>query len=660
NVYAHRLMGKSALQAAIDGTIEVVPSVFSSIATTIFAFVPMFFVTGVMGKFFAVMPLAVIAILLISLFESIFILSCHLAHSHDAESDRESSVPTLLQRARRWRRDNSSVILRATLGPLLIALALLWDFFSYPFRVIGHGVSWVSQHFEHGLDRFINDVYAPFVRNCLKYPAIVSALAISFLLLSAAIVKSGKVPFKIFPDLDASIIEGVVIFPDGTPKRITDDATLRIEQALMRVNERLKPENDGRDLVELRFRVVGQVRSGSPGGAEQRTEGGHAGTVKVALAPTEARSIRSQRIVEEWRKEVGAIPGSETLRYGTVAMGPGGKKIEFKLLAAPERMADLEAAVEECKVQLATYTGVFDIDDDSRPGKWELQLQVRERARALGVPLEDVARTVRNSYYGDEVMRLQRGRHEVKLMVRYPQEERKSLADFDQLRVASADGIKRPITELAQVNVARSYSEINRVDQKRSITITADVNDTNPNADATKVVDDMRTNFVPKLLAEYPGLSVRWEGQAEQSQESMGSLFIGLAISLLATFVLLTLQFKSYVQPLIIMAVIPFGMVGAVIGHLVLGLPLTLFSVLGLVALTGIVVNDSIVLIDFINHRIDEGMSLSQAVAESGVRRFRPVMLTSLTTIAGLFPIIMEKSFQAQLLIPMATSICFG
>jgi multidrug efflux pump subunit AcrB len=321
-------------------------------------------------------------------------------------------------------------------------------------------------------------------------------------------------------------------------------------------------------------------------------------------------------------------------------------------------MAELEAAVEACKSKLATYPGVRDISDDSRPGKWEMQLTVREDADALGVPLQALAGTVRAAYYGEEVMRVQRGRHEVKIMVRYPQDDRRSLAEFSDVYVDTGDGVKRPITELANVHVERGYSEINRVNQRRSITVTADVDERRAVAD--EIVSDMDATFIPQLQQNYPGIGVRWEGQQEQSEESINSLLIGLGIALIAMFALLTLEFSSYVQPAIVMAVIPFGMVGALWGHVVMGLPLTLFSMLGMVALTGVVVNDSIVLVDFINARLREGMPLGEALMESGRRRLRPVLLTSLTTIAGLLPILIETSLQAQILIPMANSLCFG
>jgi hydrophobic/amphiphilic exporter-1 (mainly G- bacteria), HAE1 family len=604
NVYAHRAMGKSPMQAAIDGTIEVVPSVFSSVATTVFAFVPMFFVTGVMGKFFAVMPLAVIAILTISLTEACFALPCHLAH----DSGKPSPLTSGLNRFTNW-----------------------------------------------ALDTFITRIYQPVIRFCVANPAITVSLAVSFLLLTSSLVTSGTVPSIFFPKLDAPEVMAKVIFPDGTPSRVTEQATERIEKAILEINK--KYSTPDRPLMLATHRMVGLVKDDAPGGG-QTTEGSHAGSVYAQLVDSGLRDLKSEEIVQMWRNAVGPIAGVETLTFGSQSRGPGGKPIEFKLLGPSTDMKELEAAVEEVKAKLATYKGVFDVSDDSRPGKWELQLREKENAVALGVPLESIARTVRASYYGEEVMRLQRGRHEVKLMVRYPEEDRKSLARFDDIRVDGGDGVQRPITELADVSVSRGYSEINRIDQKRSITISSDIDEKDGNA--KEIVTNLQKTFMPDLLKKYPSLRVRWEGQQEQDTESVQSLGIGLGIALIAMYVLLTMEFTSYGQPMVVMAIIPFGIVGAVIGHWVMDLPLTLFSTLGLVALTGIVVNDSIVLVDFINSAVRGGMPLNQAVLEAGGRRFRPVMLTSLTTIAGLAPILTETSFQAQLVIPMAASLCFG
>lgn len=631
NIYSHREQGKTFVEAAIDGTVEVVPSVATSITTTVFAFMPMFFVTGVMGKFFAVLPLAIIAMLIISLLESTFILPCHLAHG--------KKEPFFL----------TAGLNRAT---------------------------------NRVLEFVIYRIYTPMVNFSVRNPSVTISLAVAIVLLSVTLVINGTVPKIFFPKLDAPEVISNVIFPDGTPSRITEAATAKIEAGIQKVNEEFA--KDGHPLIMVIHRKVGSVTiGGGPGGGETSI-GGHVGQVYVQLVGNTERSITSQQVVAAWRDAVGTIPGIETLTFGSLARGPGGKAIEFKLLAATEHMEDLEAAVEEAKIKLSTFTGVTDIADDSRPGKWELQLTEKTGGQALGIPLQNIARTVRASYYGEEVMRLQRGRHEVKLMVRYPEEDRNSLARFSDIRVDGGDGIQRPITELADVNVTRGYSEINRINQRRSITISADVDESKGNA--AEIIKKLQgpepglserfkewlrvtmgeepspppERFMADLLKKYPALRVRWEGQQEQDTESVGSLMTGLAVALLAMFILLTVEFNSYGQPIVVMLVIPFGIVGAIWGHAFMGLPLTLFSMLGLVALTGVVVNDSIVLVDFINARVRKGIPLEEAVLESGQRRFRPVLLTSLTTVVGLLPILLEKSFQAQLLIPMATSLCFG
>ena len=318
----------------------------------------------------------------------------------------------------------------------------------------------------------------------------------------------------------------------------------------------------------------------------------------------------------------------------------------------------MEEAVELCKERLREFQGVYDVEDDSRPGKWEYQIRIRDNAKSMGVSTADLAETVRATYYGEEVMRLQRGRHEVKLMVRYPESDRKSLKEFKQLRIRTDDGQERPLTELAEVDVERGYSEINRVDQMRSITISADVEEGVGNA--RDIVKQLQTDFMPNILAEFPQVRVRWEGQQEQTKESIGSLLTGTLVALLVMFFLLTLVFRSYLQPLLIFLIIPFGVIGAIFGHAIMGLPITLFSFFGLVALTGVVVNDSIVLIDFINRRVRDGVPIDEALIDAGRRRFRPVLLTTLTTVVGLLPILLETSFQAQVLIPMANSLSFG
>lgn len=635
NIYSHRQMGKSYVDSARDGATEVLPSVTASVTTTIIAFSPMFFVSGVMGKFMAVIPFAVIAMLVISLWESTFVLPCHLGHAHT--------------------------------GFFRFVSVL-----AYPLRPVGMLLQFANARASEAMAWVCEKFYVPALRFSLHHPTIPIALSITMLMITLGLVRGGIVPTVLFPKTDNNILHATIVFPDGTAASITDAATRKMEEAIRKISrqegerrEREDPANkypDGSNGVPgpvvMTYREVGGISSTDGVAAAGGGSGSHIGQIFVELFDTEVRDIHSEKLTEKWREAVGEIFGVEKVTFGTVGVGPGGKAVEFKLLASSKAIAQLDEVSTAIKRKLATYTGVYDIADDNSPGKWEFQFAVKDGALATGVTETDIGETIRNAYFGAEVMRLQRGRHEVKLMVRYPEEERRSLVNFREIRVRDAAGIERPINEVADVKLKQGFSEINRVDQRRSVTITADIDEAVANSDL--ITTDLQNNYLPKLLADYPEISVKWQGQREQSQESVGSLKVGFGIAILAMFVLLVLQFKSYAQPILILAVIPFGMIGAVWGHALLGLPLTLFSMFGLVALAGVVVNDSIVLIDFINTRLKAGVEPIEALIESGQRRFRPIVLTSLTTIAGLAPLLLEKSFQAQLLIPMAASLAFG
>lgn len=621
NVFAHRQMGKSHLRAAIDGTVEVIPSVITAVMTTVVAFAPLLFVSGTMGKFTAVMPAAIIAMLIVSLLECVTILPCHLAHEDS------------------------------------LAFRVIRVVF-YAFRWVMIPALWANRTASRALDWYIEHIYRPTLNAALNNRMIVMAGCVAALLLTFGLWRSGTIKFSFFPRVDGNTLNASVVFPDGTPASVTAAAARRVEDAFWAVAEEYRAQ--GKPIDKNSFRVVGaQVQGGGPGGSSSSSgPGSHKGSVEIELIKSEERGVPSQEIVGRWREKLGPIAGTEELTLGTRSFGPGGTPIEFKLLGSAGAVDELEAAVEQCKAQLAQYPGLFDISDDSVPGKWEYRFRIKPEAFAMGVRTADLAETVRAAYYGEEVMRVQRGRHEVKIMVTYPREDRRLLSNFDEIRVRLDDGVERPITELAEVDIVRSYSEINRIDQSRSITVSSDLDENVANA--AEIVADLQASFIPGLLEQYPNLRVRWEGQQEQRAESMSSLVNGFIVALLLMFVMLAVEFKSAVQPALVMLIIPFGMLGAVVGHLIMGIPLTLFSMYGIVALTGIVVNDSIVLIDFINSRVRAGVSIDEALHESGVRRFRPVMLTTITTIGGLIPILLESSIQAQILIPMATSIAFG
>jgi hydrophobic/amphiphilic exporter-1 (mainly G- bacteria), HAE1 family len=625
NIYHKRQAGLGPIDAAIEGTVEVLPSVTASVLTTIIAVAPLFFVAGVMGKFIAVMPLAIIAMLSISLIESVVVLPGHIAHE-------------------------KNLFLRMICGVLYLFRPLL-----VPFAAINRGLG-------KGLDGFIERVYLPVLRWALANKPVVLCAATGLLVLSLGVLGARLVPFEAFPKIDSRNISATCVFPDGTAQWAASRATDVLAEKLDEVNREIEQEF-GHVVVSMVYKKVGEIGDGGRGPTGV-TDGSHVGTVEVDLTQPGDRELSSEEIIERWRKKMPELPGIDTIKFGSQSMGPGGVAIEFKLLASNDSVQFLERAVEECKAWLKGKVGVTDIEDDQRPGKYEMRLELNDEGRALGLDESSISQTVRSAYFGDEVMRLQRGRHEVKLMVRLPEEDRRSMAGFEEIRVRDNNNVERPLLDVATIDFRRANSEVNRLNGKRCITVTADF-DKSEGAEVAPVIAELKDEFLPGLFRKYKSeygatLYVNWEGQQQQTAESFSSMLSGFAVAFLAMYLLLTLEFRSYIQPMIILCIIPFGFIGAVAGHAIMGLEMTLFSMFGLITLAGVIVNDSIVLIDFVNIRLREGMSLYDSLIDAGRRRFRAVLLTTMTTVAGLFPIVLETSAQAQVVIPMAVSLVFG
>lgn len=624
NIYTKRQEGMGFIKAAIEGTVEVIPSVTASVMTTVIAFLPLMFVSGVMGKFIAVMPLAIIAMLLISLFESVFILPCHLGH-----------------------KDN---LFLKIVGVCLFALTpLLWV------------CNWLNSKASGGMEWTIQNLYTPINRWCINNKLIVCTAAFGLLVISMGAISNRVVPYEVFPKLDSNSVNATVVFPEGTMQEYADEATVKLKKAAERVRDKLADKHP--NAIESIYQRIGEVGNDLQG-PTGITSGAHVGTVELKLAPVDSRSITSTQITEMWRDEIGEIPGTDVLKFGSRSMGPGGSPIQFKLLTRSRDADYLIEAAEEAKRYLGKQVGVVDIEDDHRPGKTEQIFELNEKGHALGLSEDDLGNAIRAAYFGAEVMRLQRGEHEVKLMVRYPKDARFSINSLEEVRVKDANGNEHPLFEISSHYFQKKNARINRLNQMRSITITADV-DQSKGANAYEIVTRMKNEFIPELIADYRdeqnvSLFVDWEGEQQQNSESMASMMFGFVIAMLAIYILLTLEFRSYLQPILILMIIPFGMVGAVLGHWVLGLSLTMFTMFGLVALTGVIVNDSIVLVDFINKKLATGLPIKEALIEAGARRFRPIMLTTITTVAGLSPILFERSFQAQVVIPMAATLVFG
>ena len=624
NIFMKRQEGMAPFQAAVAGTVEVLPSVTASVTTTVIAFLPLMYVSGVMGKFIAVMPVAVIAMLVISLFESMLILPSHLAHEEN-------------------------LFLKVSGAVLYIFKPLLWVF------------EWINQKAAVGLNYVIERIYQPVLEFCLVNKPIVLATLFTSAALVVGAFLAGYVKVGLFPKMDGREAIATVAFPDGTSASFAEASSSRLREAAIEISKEIEKET-GDQIVDVIHEEVGQSGDAMRGPTGV-TNGSHVCSVKVHMIPPAERTATVREFLDRWREKISKIPGAESLKFDARSMGPGGAAIEFKLLAADDSTEYLEPAVEECKQYLATKAGVVDIEDDSRPGKWELHLSLSEQGNALGLRESTLAETIRAVYFGDEVMRIQRGRHEVKLMVRYPRSDRKDMSSFENIRIRDNEMNERPISDVATADFKRQLAEINRLNSRRSISVTADVK--KEEASASQIFAEMQTDFIPDLIKRYKdvygaNLSVDWQGEQADNIESMNSLFSGFAVALLCMFILLTLEFRSYLQPLIIMSVIPFGWMGAIVGHALMGLEISLFSFFGMVALTGVIVNDSIVLVDFINHRVRDGIPFLEALSSAGKRRFRPILLTSLTTVAGLLPMLNERSMQAQVLIPMAVSLIYG
>ena len=628
NIYRYREQGLQPRDAAIQGTLEVLPAVTASVTTTVIAFLPLFFIAGVMGKFFAVLPIAVVAMLVISLGESMLILPCHLGHDD---------------------------------GPITRIIKWL----SVPVKPFLWCIGKANQVATWCMQSAIRKIYLPSLRHALRFPLVPISIATGILFVSLVVVKLGVTPFILFPKVDSPMINAKVIFSDGTPVKVTDAATRELEDVIVKLLEEVSPD---KKIFKVIHRAVGHTTGTAPPGPQGRTNGSFVGVVDVELVDSGLRSIDSLTLINRWRAMSPTYPDAESLIFSDSGGpgGPGGKQIEFKLLADAKYMDDLEKASEECLSFLRAQPGVYDLDNDINIGKEEFRFKVKEDAKAMGITSSQLADAVRGAYYGEEVMRLQRGRHEVKLMVRYPADERRSLLNLEDIRVRGNDRAERPITEVAEIEKVREYSELNRVNQLRSITISGDIDFSTAtanqifNGDVKNGKPSFNEFFENTIKKKYPSVFLMYEGQAQQQAEAVNSMITGFIVAMMVIFLVLTLQFKSYIQPFIIMAIMPFALIGVILGHYILTIPITLFSLCGIVALMGVVINDSIVLVDFINKRYEKGADIVEVLMEAGRARFRPVALTSITTVAGLFPILTETSLQATLLIPMAASLCFG
>ena len=600
NIARHRHAGLAPLEAAVTGSKEVAPGVLASFLTTVSVFGSLAFLRGDIGAVLKVMPVILILTLSFSLVEAFLILPHHL------------------------------------MGALR--------------RGDGAGRRGFGARFDAGLARFTERFVGRLVDRAVAWRYLTVGLLLALLLGSLAMVAGGTLKFRAFPDIEGDVIESRLLLPQGTPLARTEAVVGRVVEAIREVGEGLASEQpEGRSLV----RNVGVQYNRNDDAHES---GAHVATVTVDLLPSEIRNARLDEVLERWRSTVGDLPDVIALGFTEPGIGPGGRPIDIRLVG--EDLDELKAASMDLQTWLRGYRGVLDLFDDLRPGKPEVRLRLREGALALGLSASVVAGQLRAAFHGRNAAEVQFGPEDYEINIRLSGRDRNSLADLARFTVTLPAGGQVPLDAVATVESGRGHARVHRIDGRRAVTIRGDIDAEVANAD--EIIAETRARFLPQLLARYPGVAVALEGQAEETAVTGASLQRNFLLGLAAVFLLLCFQFRNYVEPILVMAVIPAGLVGVVWGHLVLGFELSMPSMVGFASLAGVVVNNSIVLVAFIKLHRRNGESAANAARRAARQRFRAILLTSLTTVAGILPLLTETSLQAQIMKPLVTSLAFG
>ncbi len=602
----HVSAGEPPTLAAVNGPTHVAMPVLLSSATTIVAFLPLFFVVGILGKFISVLPIVVVSAIIFSGVEVFCVFPSHLQH---CLGRREPGG-----RLASWRRRYRSSM-------------------------------------DGWIDRVLARRYRPMAAAAVRARWLTLSAAATCLLVAIGLVGGWRIPFTLLPEIDADTLRARVEFPPGVPPTQTERAARQLEAAANQLNNRefLPNPGDG-DLVVHTFTMVGEW---SGWVAEH---GSHLCEVVIELMPGERRRVDNAALLAAWGQATGTVQDALAVTFGRVQRGPTEKPLEIRLLG--DDLDQLEAAATEVAEGLRAFAGVSGIEQDLQPGKRELRITLKPLARTLGVTVEALARQIRSSFHGGEAVRVQRGSDEVRVQVRLPDRERGSISDIENLLIHGPGGTEIPFRELAEYQIERGHAIIRHQNGQRRARVVADVDERLTNAE--RILGEFEASFLKDLPTRYPGIRYRIEGQHAQIVESLRSLLWAFALALVAMYGILASVLGSYTQPLIIMVTIPLGFVGAAAGHLLMGYELTMMSIFGMVALSGVVVNDALVLLSQINDGVRAGQPVFQAVVGTGEARFRAVFLTTATTVAGLTPLLLERNTQAESLVPMAIALTFG
>lgn len=582
----------------LEGVMKVAMPATFGVLTTIAAFLPILMISGMMGNFFSAIGWVVTLCLVFSIVESKFILPAHLAH----------------MKVRHYSSTTNNAGIR------------------------------FQRFFSEGLHSFIDKYYSPFLIKCLKRRYLTLSVFIALFILSIGLLAGGVLRSVFFPDISADFVQVDLRMNEGTPVNRTIDAIRQIQDGLWELDAQVSEEH-------------GLEPGALVSGALSFANGDTNGIVISEMVKEGETEISGPDLLRRWRENVGEIPGAKQLGFTVAAGGLSGAAISLQLIGAD--VEQVGRASQELTNRMRSYEGLYDIRNSFESGRPEIKLNLKPEAEALGITLQDLASQVRAGFYGTEVQRIQRGQDEVKVMVRFPEDERDSVGYLDNMKIRTPNGGRVPFQAVAEVELTKSPSFIQRFDRERAVRITSEVD--KERFEPGKIQADILSNEIPEILAMFPGVRYRLSGVSQQQVEVQQDLLRGGLFAIFLIYALMAIPLKSYSQPLIIMSVIPFGVIGALFGHLVLGLAVSLMSYIGIIALSGVVVNDSLILVDFVNREREAGTPLRQAVANAAQSRFRAILLTSLTTFLGLAPIaIFETSLQAQLVVPMAASLAFG
>ena len=598
------------LDNVIHGAHRVaIPATFG-VLTTIAAFGPLMFVGGMVAPFFEAMAFVVMLCLMFSLVESKLILPAHLVHASIPDVDEDDLF-----------RPQRRIPLRERPGRAFLK---------------------IQRHVQHGLFATIHNYYKPLLEKAIDNRGVTVATFVAVLIVTFGLMASGIARVVVFPELASDFMQVSLEMESGTASAARNAAVDKIESTILDMNEEFVRENP--DSLPIMHHLGAFTR-------------GDTGAILFLEIPMDTnRPYEMKQISEMWREAVGEIPGLKELTFNDAGHIGGGPPLSFRLSGA--NYETLEAAAAELVVELANYEGVFDITNTATAGGDEIKLKIKPEAEALGLTMSSLGRQVRQAFYGEEAQRIQRGKDELKVMVRYPIEERKSVADLENMRIRTPSGDEVPFQSVAELSFDKGYSRISRLNRERTITVSANINP--EMVEPQEIIQSVSTEFIPELVSRHPGVRYGLEGASQEQNEFLFDLGIAFIAALFLIYALIAIPLHSYSQPLIIMSVIPFGLIGAVAGHVMMGMAISMFSMFGLIALAGVVVNDSLIMVDFINKARIKGIPMREAVIQSGTLRFRAIVLTSFTTAAGLMPILLETSSQAQFVIPTAISISFG